>query len=662
MSLSTGENEQGLKKIIDMTRMIAIVVLIIHFYYSCYAAFQAWGWTANISDQLLKNITRTGLLSSFTKPKLIAVGLLLLSLLGVRGRKNEKSNYRTGLAYLITGLLIYFLSGLVLLVTGMSVKVIGAAYIILTALGFILVITGGSVLARTIKSKLKKDVFNRSNETFPQEERLLENEYSINIPAQYNLNGKIRNSWLNYISPARGILCVGSPGSGKSRFFVEPAIRQLVAKNHTLCLYDFKYPDLTTIAYNQFLKSRQSYPCKPGFFIINFDDLPHSHRCNPLDPDKMEDITDAVEAARTLMLGTNRSWLKRQGDFFVESAINFVISIIWFLHKYEDGRYCTLPHVIEMMQVKMDNLFTVLQTEPEIHTYISSFISAYVENTMEQLEGQIDAAKIGLARLSSPTIYYVLSGNDFTLDINNPQSPKLLCLANNPQKQEVYGPILSLFMTRISKIINRPNQQKCAMVLDEFATLTFLGLDTQIATARANLLSTILAMQSDHQLKLNYGKEWADVVLNICGNIMIGQTSGELAKSVTERLGKTLQDRESISINSADTSISRSRQLELAVPVSTISTLSSGEFVGLVADTPSQPIELKIFHAKVKVDDAALKKETKSRLPLPLVRKISKKDIQENYLIIKQDVQDIIEAVMEQVLNDPGKQQFLIKK
>ncbi|MBW7942257.1 MAG: TraM recognition domain-containing protein, partial [Candidatus Kuenenia stuttgartiensis] len=194
------------------------------------------------------------------------------------------------------------------------------------------------------------------------------------------------------------------------------------------------------------------------------------------------------------------------------------------------------------------------------------------------------------------------------------------------------------------------------------ATLTFLGLDTQIATARANLLSTILAMQSDHQLKLNYGKEWADVVLNICGNIMIGQTSGELAKSVSERLGKTLQDRESISINSADTSISRSRQLELAVPVSTISTLSSGEFVGLVADTPSQPIELKIFHAKVKVDDAALKKETKSYLPLPLVRKISKKDIQDNYLIIKQDVQDIIEAIMEQVLNDPGKQQYLIKK
>lgn len=662
MSLRTGENEQGLKKIIDMTRMIAIVVLIIHCYYNCYGAFKAWGWTANISDQLLKNTSRTGLLSGFTKSKLIALGLLLLSLLGVRGRKNEGSNYRTGLAYLITGLLIYFLSGLLLLADWSNVEVIGASYIALTGLGFILVITGGSVLARTIQNRLKSDVFNHPNETFPQEERLIENEYSINIPARYNLKGKVRNSWLNYISPARGILCVGSPGSGKSRFFVEPAIRQLIAKGHALCLYDFKYPDLTTIAYNHYLKNRSGYAGKPGFYIINFDDLSHSHRCNPLDPDKMADITDAVEAARVLMLGTNKSWLKKQGDFFVESGINFAVSIIWFLRKYEDGRYCTLPHLIEMMQVKMDKLFTVLQTEPEIHTYISSFISAYIENTMEQLEGQIDAAKIGLARLSSPTLYYVLSGNDFTLDINNPAAPKILCLANNPQKQEVYGPILSLFMTRLSKIINRPNQQKCAVVLDEFPTLTFLGLDTQIASARSNLITTILAMQSDHQLRLNYGKEWADVVLNICGNIMIGQTSGELAKSISERLGKTLQDRESISINSSDTSISRSRQLEMAVPVSTISTLSSGEFVGMVADSPDQPIELKTFHSRVRVDDNTLKKEKKSYLPLQLIRNVSKKDIQDNYLIIKQDVQDIIDAVLEQVLNDPAKEQLLIKK
>ncbi|TXJ24901.1 MAG: conjugal transfer protein TraG [Chitinophagaceae bacterium] len=662
MSLRTGENEQGLKKIIDLTRMIALVILIIHCYYNCYSAFRQWGWTSGISDQLLKNISRTGLLSSFTKSKLIALGLLLLSLLGVKGRKDEKSNYKSGFAYLLTGLLIYFLSSLALMAEGLEVQVMAGTYIGLTTLGFILIITGGSVLARTIKGRLKPDVFNRANETFPQEERLITNEYSINLPARYRLKGQTRKSWLNFVSPARGLLCVSSPGGGKSRYVIEPAIRQLLAKGHALCLYDFKYPDLTTIAYNHFLKNRHAFAVAPGFYVINFDDLSHSHRCNPLDPDRMEDITDAVEAARILMLGTNKSWLKRQGDFFVESAINFVISLIWFLRKYEDGRYCTLPHLIELMQVKLDKLLTVLQTEPEIQPYISSFISAYIEDTMEQLEGQIDAAKIGLARLSSPTLYYMLSGNDFSLDINNPQAPKILCLANNPQKQEVYSPILSLFMTRLSKIINRPHQQKCAVVLDEFPTLTFLGLDTQIATARANLISTVLAMQSDHQLKLNYGKEWADVVLNICGNIIVGQTSGELAKSISERLGKTLQERESISINSSETSFSRSKQLEMAVPVSTISSLSAGEFVGMVADTPDQPIELKTFHSHVLVDAEALNKEQKAYLPVPIVRQVDKQVIQDNDRIIKQDVQDIVDAVLEQVLNDPSKEQLLVKK
>lgn len=661
MSLRTGENEQGLKKIIDLTRMIALGILMIHCYYECYAAFQSLGWVSKLSDQLLKNIIRTGLLSGFTKVKLISLGFLLISLLGVKGRKNENANYKNVLTYLTVGLVIYFASAFVLTTAEMQLQTTASLYILLNIAAVLFIISGGSILARIIKAKLSPDVFNRSNETFPQEESLITNEYSINLPAIYKLKGKERKSWINFISPARGLLCVGSPGSGKSRFVIEPAIRQLITKGHAICLYDFKYPDLSIIAYNQFLKNQSKFKHKPSFHAIIFDDPSRSNKCNPLDPRSMNDITDAIEAGRTLMLGTNRSWLKKQGDFFVESAINFVIALIWFLRKYEDGRYCTLPHLIELMQIKIDRLLSVLQIEPEIQPYISSFISAYLEDAMEQLEGQIDAAKIGLARLSSPALYYILSGNDMTLDINNPTQPKILCLANNPQKQEVYAPILSLFMIRLSKIINRPKQQKCAVILDEFPTLTFLGIDTQIATARSNLITTILAMQSDHQLRLNYGKEWADVLLNICGNIIIGQTSGELAKNVSERIGKTLQDRESISINSNDTSLSRSKQFELAVPVSTISALSSGEFVGMVADTPSQPINLKTFHAHVLANDEELKKEKDSYRSIPPLRKITPKEIANNYQIIKQDVQDIIDAVLEKVLNDPGKQNLLIK-
>ncbi len=662
MAINTGENEQGLKKIIDMTRLISIMILLIHCYYNCYAAFAQWKLTSNLSDHLLKNISQTGLLNSFMKSKLIALGFLLLSILGVKGKKSEKLNYRTAFAYLFSGLLLYLISGIILLIQNADVAIVAIFYMAITGIGFMLVVTGGGLLTRIIKNKLKPDIFNKTNETFPQEEKLLANEYSINLPASYNLKGKMRNSWINFINPMRGLLVIGSPGSGKSYFVVEHVIKQHIEKGFSMFIYDYKYDDLTRLAYNQYLKHRNKYKKPPLFFTINIDDPSHGHRCNPIDPAGMLDITDAVEAARVILLGLNRSWLKKQGEFFVESPINFLTALIWFLRKYEDGAYCTLPHVIELMQVKMDDLFTILRTEPEIDAYINPFISAFITNSMEQLEGQLDAAKISVARLSSPSLYYTLSGNDFTLDINNPEAPKIVCLANNPQKQEVYGPVLSLYITRMTKIINRKNQLKSSLVIDEFTTLTFLGFDTLIATGRSNKIATTLAIQDASQLKLNYGKELADVIVNICGNVIVGQVGGEMAKQISERLGKTLQDRESISINSNDASISRSKQLEIAVPVSTISSLSAGEFVGMVADNPEQLIELKTFHSTIINDHAFLKDQKENQLPLPLIRNVDKKEINVVYEIIKQDVKDIVNEVMNMILNDETKQHLHVRK
>ncbi len=662
MTTQTGENEQGLRKIIDMTRMIAIAILLIHCYYTCYNAFKIWHLTSKLSDQLLLNISRTGLFSGFLKSKLIGLVFLLLSLLGIRGRKSEKLQYRTAFAYLFTGLILYFISAIFLIANSLGTEARAISYIVSTGLGFILVLTGGGLLTRIITNKLKPDIFNKQNETFPQQERLLQNEYSINLPARYSLKGRIRKSWINFINPMRGVLVIGSPGSGKSYFVVEHVIKQHLEKGFAMFIYDYKYDDLTKLAYNHFLQNRNKYATPPEFYVINFDEPSYSHRCNPLDPSNMHDITDAVEAARIIMLGINRSWLKKQGEFFVESPINFLTAIIWFLRKFDGGQYCTLPHVIELMQVEIDKLFTVLRTEPEIEAYINPFISAFETGSMEQLEGQLDGAKIGIARLSSPALYYVLSGNDFSLDINNPKAPKIVCLANNPQKQEVYGPVLSLYMTRMTKIINRKNQLKTSLVIDEFTTLTFLGIDTLIATGRSNKISTTLALQDASQLKLNYGRELAEVIVNICGNIIVGQANGELAKQVSDRLGKIMQDRESISINSHDTSISRSTQLEMAVPVSTIASLSAGEFVGLVADNPDEIIERKTFHAMVVNDHESLKIEKEKYHPLPLIRQVDSKEIYDNYKMIKQAVKDLVELVMEEILNDPGRQHLVVRK
>ncbi|MGN6266625.1 MAG: conjugal transfer protein MobC [Ginsengibacter sp.] len=662
MAVQTGENEQALRKILDMTRLISIVILVIHFYYYCYAAFQEWGLISTFSDRILGNIYRTGLFSYFSKSKLISLGFLMISLLGARGRKDEKLNYKTAFAYLITGLMLYFASYLSLMFK-LAVLEKAAIYMSITAIGFLLVLSGGILLSRIIKSKFNnKDIFNKENETFPQEERLLENEYSINLPARYHLKNRVRKSWINIINPFRAVMVLGTPGSGKSYFVIRHIITQHIQKGFTMFVYDFKFDDLSKIAYNTWLRNQHKYAKASAFYVINFDDLTRSHRCNPLEPSAMTDITDAAESARTILMGLNREWIKRQGDFFVESPINFLTAVIWYLKKYKDGEFCTLPHVIELMQVDYDSLFTLLRTEKEIEVLINPFVNAYLNDVMEQLEGQIASAKVAMARLSSPQLYYVLSGNDFNLDINNPYDPKIVCMGNNPQKIQIYGAVLSLYVTRLVKQVNKKGKLKSSLIFDEFPTIYLNNMDSLIATARSNKVATCLGIQDFSQLRKEYGREQADVIMNITGNIVAGQVTGDTAKQLSERFGKIMQDRKSYSINSGDTSISRSKQLEAAIPPSKISALSSGEFVGMVADDPDNKIDLKAFHCEIINDHDALKKEEENYKNIEVIRKLDNGMVQRNYFQIKQEIQDIIQSEMERLINDPGLAHLVLRK
>jgi hypothetical protein len=637
------ENEQALQKIIDFIRLLSIAILIVHFYFFCYSFWQEEGYTLEVTDQIIRSLSATGLFKEIYISKLFSLGLLLTSLIGVKGKKDVMANASNALYFIIIGLPLFLLSHFLFKIQGAEgIRIAG--YIGLTSLGYIFILTGGTRISRLLQLTLRNDIFNKLNESFPQEERLLENEYSINLPAAYTIKGKRRSSWINIINPFRSSLVIGTPGAGKSYFVIRHIITQHIRKGFTMFIYDFKYDDLSRITYNSLRKNYRHYKTKPKFFVINFEDLSRSHRCNPLDPTTMVDITDATESSRTIMLGLNRDWIKKQGDFFVESPINFVTAIIWFLRKYEDGKFCTLPHVIELMQLDYPNLFNLLRTEREIEVLINPFESAFRNNAMEQLEGQIASAKIGMARLSSPQLYYVLSGNDFTLDINNPDDPKIVCMGNNPQKQQIYGAVLSLYISRVIKLVNKKKQQKCSLVFDEFPTIYFNGIDSLIATARANKVATTLAVQDYSQLKKDYGRDQAEVIMNIVGNVISGQVVGETAKLLSERFGKIVQERESISINAADTSVSRSTQLDSAIPPSKIASLSSGEFVGTVSDDPDQKIELKVFHAEILNDHDAIKKEEEGYKPIPAIRKISHYEIQENYFRIKEDIKQITQS------------------
>lgn len=651
--MSSGENEQGLRAITDFIRKGSIVLLCLHFYVFCYTAFEQWGFTVAIVKRILLNLGDTGLFKDLHITKGFALLLLVLSVFGTKGKKDEKIYPREVVSYLIFGLAFYF-GSIVLLHTNFEVQVVAVLYITTTSLGFVLFLSGAARLSRLIKVNLGSDIFNEENESFPQEERLLENPFSVNLPGKYRYKGKIRKMWCNIINGARMVMIIGGPGSGKTYFLIRNIIKQKIERKQFpgMLLYDFKYDDLAKIAYNSWLKARLSYKISPKFYIINFDNP--INRCNPLEPSTMRDITDAAESARTILLGLNMEWIKKTGDFFVESPINFLTAIIWFLRKYKEGIYCTLPHAIELMQADYDDLFPILSTDVavEVHPYINPFISAYMNRAMEQLEGQVASAKIALARLASPLLYYVLSDSDFTLDLNNPVDPKIVVLANNPEKTQTYGAVISLYINRVFRILPKKGMEKCCIIADEFSSLFANGIENFLAISRGYKIFCYLAIQNIAQLRKSYGREQADVIFNLAGNIFCGQAMGDTAKAVSEAIGKIVQTRDSISINRQDTSISRNTQLDYAVPASKIATLTAGEFVGILSDNPDQVIKYKAFHTAIQNDHDAIKTEEELYKALP-EGNVSELEIQNNYIQVKNDVIELIESEIDRIKNDP---------
>ena len=512
-----------------------------------------------------------------------------------------------------------------------------------------------------MKNNLLEDVFNRENESFMQETKLMENEYSVNLPTKFWYRGKEWKGWINVVNPFRASMILGTPGSGKSYAVVNNYIKQAIEKSYALYIYDFKFDDLSVIAYNHLIKYRHRYKIPPKFYVINFDNPRKSHRCNPLAPELMTDISDAYESSYTIMLNLNKSWVQKQGDFFVESPIVLFTAIIWFLKIYEGGKYCTFPHAIELLYKRYEDVLTLLTSYPDLETYLRPFIDAWKGGASEQLQGQIASAKIPLSRLISPQLYWVMSGSDFTLDINNPKEPKVLCVGNNPDRISIYGAALGLYNSRIVKLINKKKQLKSCVIIDELPTIFFKGLDNLIATARSNKVAVVLGFQDFSQLKRDYGDKEAAVIMSTVGNVFSGQVVGETAKTLSERFGKILQKRESMSINRNDTSTSINTQLDSLIPASKISTLSQGMFVGAVADNFGETIEQKIFHAQIVVDNEAIQKETAAYQPIPEIscfldengNDTMEQQIQANYRQIKQDIVELVENELIRIENDP---------
>ena len=660
---------RALGKIMDFLRAVSIILAIMNVYWYCYEAMRMWGVTIGVVDRILINFNRTGgLFHSILYTKLFSLLLLALSCLGTKGVKAEKMSWNRIFTVLAVGFCLFFLNWWILL---LPISHFGNAtlYIFTMTAGYICLLMGGLWMSRLLKHNLMEDVFNNENESFMQETKLMENEYSVNLPTRFYYKKKWQRGWINVVNPFRATIVLGTPGSGKSFAVVNNYIKQQIEKGYSMYIYDFKFSDLSMIAYNHMMNHQNGYKVKPQFYVINFDDPRRSHRCNPIHPDFMSDISDAYESAYTIMLNLNKTWVQKQGDFFVESPIILFAAIIWYLRIYKNGKYCTFPHAIELLNRRYEDVFPILTSYPELENYLSPFMDAWQGGAMEQLAGQIASAKIPLSRMISPQLYWVMSASEFTLDINNPEEPKILCVGNNPDRQNIYGAALGLYNSRIVKLINKKGQLKSSVIIDELPTIYFKGLDNLIATARSNKVAVCLGFQDFSQLVRDYGDKEAKVVINTVGNIFSGQVVGETAKTLSERFGKVLQKRQSISINRQDVSTSINTQMDSLIPPSKISGLTQGMFVGSVSDNFTERIEQKIFHAEIVVDTDKVKQEESHYQPIPIINNFKDADgndcmkqaIQDNYNQIKEDVKQIVKDELERIANDENLKHLIQK-
>lgn len=653
---------RALGKIMDFLRAVSIILAIMNVYWYCHEAMHMWGVTIGVVDRILINFNRTGgLFHSILYTKLFSLLLLALSCLGTKGVKAEKMSWNRIWTVLAVGSCLFFLNWWLLL---LPISHLGNAtlYIFTMTAGYICLLMGGLWISRLLKHNLMEDVFNNENESFMQETKLMVNEYSVNLPTRFYYKKKWNKGWINVVNPFRASMVLGTPGSGKSYAIVNNYIKQQIEKGFAMYIYDYKFPDLSEIAYNHLLHHLDAYKVKPQFYVINFDDPRKSHRCNPINPAFMTDISDAYESAYTIMLNLNRSWIQKQGDFFVESPIILLAAIIWFLKIYEKGKYCTFPHAIEFLNRPYAQIFPILTSYDELANYLSPFMDAWEGGAQDQLQGQIASAKIPLSRMISPALYWVMTGDDFSLDINNPKEPKVLVVGNNPDRQNIYSAALGLYNSRIVKLINKKKQLKSSVIIDELPTIYFRGLDNLIATARSNKVAVCLGFQDFSQLTRDYGDKESKVIQNTVGNVFSGQVVGETAKTLSERFGKVLQQRQSMTINRNDKSTSISTQMDSLIPASKISNLTQGIFVGAVSDNFDERIDQKIFHAEIVVDSVKVSAEMKAYQPIPVIVEFKNEDgsdnlketIEANYRKVKQEILTLVDSEIQRIKNTPA--------
>ena len=615
--MAVGKHEY--EKIYFFLIVTTYVILALNLYYYSHPLFASVGLTHPSLQRVLLGLREGGVFRSPLRTKAWAFLLMVFSH-AVRSGKGKKVNW-----YLVGGVF-----GAGLLLYALRPRDPGA-YMTTTLSGFTLSAWAVAMVSRNLHAFKRAD--NDVNETFEQCDELISTPDSINIPTKYQYQKRIHDGWINVVNPFRATMVLGVPGSGKSYSVYNPFIEQMIQKGYSMFVYDYKFPDLTEVVYNETLRR---YPMRPNpdygkvagapefvpdpsaprFCVINFKDPRYSNRCNPIHPSYIQDPADSAEIADIVMKNVSPGTVEKE-DFFAMSAKVYLDAIIYFLSIYEGGKYCTFPHVIELMSIDYKKIFSILSQYPQLETKIKPFASALEAGAQDQLQGQIASATIPLNKMASPALYWVLSGDDFRLDLNNPDDPKTICIGNDPDRQQIYGTTLSLFTSRMFKLINHKGKRKCGVLLDELPTIFIKGLDNLIATARSNKVAIVIGAQDKSQLIRDYSQKEADVIFNTVGNIFSGQVNGRTAEDLNKSFGREFREQQSQTQNIDSESISISFHQEELMPISKIETLTQGYFFGKVADNNDTPIRKKFFCGEIQIDNERQKELRKTSRKLP---------------------------------------------
>lgn len=587
-----------------------------------------------ILPNLLKSFARMGVFYPSINAKVSTLVLIVLVAIGTKAKKKRDLNVGKEIVIpIIAGLSMMF--GSLLLVFGAEnitlphivpyLNGYQLAYALLSFIGVMITQMGADNISKLMQTKMGADRWNTEEESFDQNRELVETPTSVNIPYKFRYGKKTHDGWIN-INPFRGTMVIGTPGSGKSFGVINPAIRQMVAKGFSLCIYDFKFPDLGQIAYYHYLLKKKSDPnYKHNFVVINLNEVEKSKRVNPFKNKYIQTLAQAQEMAESMVSALQKGGASAGGgseQFFTQSAINFFASSVYFFATYENGKYSSIPHLLSFMNRSYEEIFDTLFTHEELTSLMSPFKSAYVNKAFDQLEGQVGTLKIFLSRLATKESFWVFSGDEVELKISDKENPSILILASNPATQDINSALYSSVINQLFRLINDKHNLPSAVIADEFPTIYIHKVDNTIATARSNKVAVMLGLQEIPQLRQFYKKEVGETISAIVGNILSGSVRDKNTLDWLEKLfGKIKQKSYSESISQQGTTTSINEKMEAMIPAGKMASLRTGEMVGVIAqgeENNTEEYKTSAFSGKINLDMKAIKNEEQHYPKMPV--------------------------------------------